>query len=63
MNHHKSYYGFAVLVLIAILWIVAMAFPRNVDTYEPGISSAERIEEDEPGWDCTTMGNRICGTP
>lgn len=18
--------------------------------------------EDEPGWDCTTMGNRVCGT-
>jgi hypothetical protein len=22
---------------------------------------AERIEEDDPRWDCTTMGNRICG--
>jgi hypothetical protein len=20
------------------------------------------IEEDMPGWDCATMGNRICGT-
>ena len=22
---------------------------------------AAAIEEDEPGWDCATMGNRICG--
>lgn len=21
------------------------------------------IEEDEPGWDCTTMGNHQCGAP
>lgn len=23
--------------------------------------SAGHIEEDEPGWDCRTMGNKICG--
>ena len=22
---------------------------------------ADRIEEDEAGWDCRTMGNQICG--
>ena len=22
---------------------------------------ADRIEEDDPRWDCRTMGNRICG--
>lgn len=22
---------------------------------------ADRIEEDEPGWDCHTMGNKVCG--
>ncbi len=22
-----------------------------------------RIEEDQPGWDCHTMGNRVCGAP
>ena len=21
------------------------------------------LQEDDPGWDCHTMGNRICGTP
>jgi len=22
---------------------------------------ADRIEEDDPRWDCRTMGNRVCG--
>lgn len=22
---------------------------------------AERIEEDDPRWDCATMGNKVCG--
>lgn len=22
---------------------------------------ADRIEEDQPGWDCRTMGNQTCG--
>ncbi len=26
-----------------------------------GSSPAPRIEEDEPGWVCEDMGNRICG--
>lgn len=21
----------------------------------------ERLQEDEPGWDCRSMGNRVCG--
>lgn len=25
------------------------------------VSTPVRCEEDEPCWDCTTMGNRICG--
>lgn len=25
------------------------------------VHSVPQIEEDEPGWDCATMGNRICG--
>lgn len=26
------------------------------------ISAAPACYEDDPCWDCTTMGNRICGT-
>ncbi|NQE88108.1 hypothetical protein [Nocardia terpenica] len=25
-------------------------------------ATASAIEEDEPGWNCATMGNMICGT-
>ena len=25
------------------------------------VGSSVSIEEDEPGWNCSTMGNRICG--
>jgi hypothetical protein len=30
-------------------------------TIVPGTLAPDRIEEDEPGWDCRTMGNRLCG--
>jgi hypothetical protein len=43
--------GLAVLALIALLVIAR----------PPRAHQAHRIEEDEPGWDCRTMGNRICG--
>lgn len=38
------------LVALAILATLAVSGP-----------AADRIEEDDPRWDCTTMGNRICG--
>jgi hypothetical protein len=33
----------------------------SVDTDTTGTGSTQQLEEDEAGWDCTTMGNRICG--
>ena len=42
----------------------AHAAPIGVDAYayEVGDDNADGIiMEDESGWDCTTMGNRICG--
>ena len=27
----------------------------------PGPGFAQRITEDDPRWDCRTMGNKICG--
>lgn len=35
--------------------------PRTAPT-NPGPKVGTRITEDTPGWDCRTMGNRICGT-
>lgn len=44
--------------------LTAEAAPRPVvkpATPAAPAQSTDRIEEDEPGWDCTTMGNLICG--
>jgi hypothetical protein len=30
-------------------------------TIVPSVPQQDRIEEDEPGWDCRTMGNKLCG--
>jgi hypothetical protein len=29
---------------------------------QPAPHSAHRITEDDPRWDCRTMGNHVCGT-
>lgn len=44
------------LVMAGILADPAGATPSVVHSV-----SASEPEEDEPGWDCATMGNRICG--
>jgi hypothetical protein len=33
---------------------------KEIDT-NGNVESVTRIEEDDPRWDCRTMGNRICG--
>jgi hypothetical protein len=33
--------------------------PQTVDQLPPSVT----VQEDDPGWDCFTMGNRICGDP
>ena len=38
--------------------------PADVDVYANEVGDDNEngiIEEDESGWDCTTMGNRVCG--
>lgn len=45
---------------------VASAVTQGVGTPTPSpsiASPADRCEEDEPCWDCTIHGNRICGLP
>jgi len=43
------------VVLLLLVW----ADPAHLgETGQP----AQVITEDSPGWDCRTMGNRICGT-
>lgn len=46
---------FALLVLLALIG----GFATGPWTWDS--NGYERIEEDDPRWDCRTMGNRICG--
>lgn len=43
--------GTVVAVTVALVGTLFLSFPAD-----PGI-----ITEDDPRWDCATMGNRICG--
>ncbi|RIR62901.1 hypothetical protein D2E33_04255 [Mycobacteroides abscessus] len=47
----------------ALVMAGAIANPTVIPTpATPSVvHSVPQIEEDEPGWDCATMGNRICG--
>jgi len=52
-----------VLVLAAVVvGVGAFVVGWNVGGgSEPVPAPSVRVEEDEPGWDCRTMGNRVCG--
>ena len=47
----KAIAAAAISLTIILAGCGASESPKKVD----------RIEEDEAGWDCATMGNRICG--
>lgn len=59
----------AVVILAAlVVWLLwpspgdSGPGPRLNDSVQPGTSQMrDLIEEDDPRWDCHTMGNRICG--
>ncbi|AER49374.1 hypothetical protein STINGER_59 [Mycobacterium phage Stinger] len=41
---------------------LAIAAPKDAEQVRSTPASvAEQCEEDMPCWDCTTMGNRLCG--
>jgi hypothetical protein len=50
------------LVMLAAMLVVALALAVLALTPasypEPGFAP---VAEDDPGWDCRTMGNRECG--
>jgi hypothetical protein len=41
----------------AILCLVAIPSPAHAYPVDP----VQYVNEDEPGWDCHTMGNHVCG--
>lgn len=50
---------------LAVMLIGATAL-LTACTAESGLAVAQQsavIQEDDPGWDCKTMGNYICGDP
>lgn len=49
------------VVVGAAAWIVLAPFPPKDAPSQPANPPVQTIEEDEPGWDCQTMGNHICG--
>lgn len=51
------------LVLTGVLALGSMACARATAQPAPSASPTpqERITEDDPRWDCRTMGNKICG--
>jgi hypothetical protein len=50
------------LVGATALSLNACAAPALHSTPRPTVTAAS-VQEDDPGWDCNTMGNRICGDP
>jgi hypothetical protein len=56
-------------VLIGVVVVAAIVWRK--DTPSPLVvppvvfswpDSSVTMQEDDPGWDCATMGNRVCGT-
>jgi hypothetical protein len=45
--------------IIAAVAITTTLVLTSCGTSQP--KQADRIEEDEAGWDCHTMGNKVCG--
>jgi len=53
----------ALVALVALAFILSALTGGMRDPAAPREKSAPHIEEDDPRWDCATMGNRICGQP
>ena len=47
---------------LAIGWAIIGPTHDPRPTYAP-TATAATVQEDDPGWDCNTMGNRICADP
>ena len=48
-----------ITLTVGVLISAAIGVPLAGPTI--AISHATAIQEDDPGWDCRTMGDRICG--
>lgn len=51
----------AIVIVAAVLLWVLSPMSADASTAPMAPDSAPVITEDMPGWDCRTMGNRVCG--
>lgn len=55
------------LAILAAMWALSVGTTGAALALHPGEagitprSAAPALQEDDPGWDCRTMGNRVCG--
>lgn len=66
-NWQESAYLGAVLIMALLVIALRVSF-SYVDTGTPvpsattsTVTTRDACQEDEPCWDCSTMGNRVCG--
>lgn len=48
-------------VLLSFAIVGSSCTANEVRRYVETVSEASDCQEDEPYWNCSTMGNRICG--
>ena len=47
--------------IAAIVFAATLIASPHFDRFVKVSETPERIEEDDPRWDCQTMGNKVCG--
>jgi len=55
----KALTALAIVVFLAALWLVSEQGDNCITGYEE--TNCQTIQEDDPRWNCETMGNLICG--
>lgn len=50
-----------VALTLGVPWVIIVTQTPPVDTGAVIPPTMERITEDDPRWDCLTMGDRVCG--
>ena len=57
----RGYWVWSVLLLVTSCSTVLLAFHSALSQL-PNTSPVVHLQEDDPGWDCHTMGNHVCGS-
>lgn len=47
--------------LCLVFFFLLVVSPTNADALQATTAPQQRITEDDPRWDCRTMGNKVCG--